>query len=263
MVSTAETSTQTVTATQEIIFATVTVAPNTLTSVQLVIVTTTSVKAAQPNTPSSVPPATSSTTATHPNPPPQTSASAASTVSQPNAPQTSGPPATSNVKTSQPSQPNSISAPSITPFVAPLITLGGSIYTANPSSDYIIGSQTLIPGGPPITVSGTVYSLSPGATKLIIGVFSTNAAGSVQVTPTTRQLTPTTITGSSTGFLTSTASGSLGPVICSGLGGCESSTITTSGVSTFTGEAAIWRKAPSRQKAICAIGVAIPGILLF
>lgn len=47
------------------------------------------------------------------------------------------------------------------------ITIGGSTYTANSASQYIIGSQTLVPGGHPITVSGATYSLSPSATALI------------------------------------------------------------------------------------------------
>ena len=51
----------------------------------------------------------------------------------------------------------------------PLLTIDGITYTPNSASDYIIASQTLIPGGPPITVSGTQLSLFPGASDLVIG----------------------------------------------------------------------------------------------
>ncbi|KAL8747325.1 MAG: hypothetical protein Q9190_000792 [Brigantiaea leucoxantha] len=36
-------------------------------------------------------------------------------------------------------------------------------------SDFIVGSQTLVPGGPAITVNGTLVSLAPSATDLVIG----------------------------------------------------------------------------------------------
>jgi len=42
--------------------------------------------------------------------------------------------------------------------------------------------------------------------------------------------------------LTATVSSGLRPVICSGLGGCESWTTTRDGTATFTGDAAIWKK---------------------
>lgn len=49
----------------------------------------------------------------------------------------------------------------------PAITIAGNTFTANPASQYIIGFQTLIPGGSPITISGTLYSLAPSATALV------------------------------------------------------------------------------------------------
>ncbi|KAL8947486.1 MAG: hypothetical protein Q9222_006234, partial [Ikaeria aurantiellina] len=51
----------------------------------------------------------------------------------------------------------------------PDIPIGQQTFTANEASQYIIGAQTLGPGGPPITVSGTRYSLAPSATALVAG----------------------------------------------------------------------------------------------
>ena len=53
----------------------------------------------------------------------------------------------------------------------PFITLGpsSSILTANSQSNYIIGSETLSPGGPAITISGTRYSLASDASDFVIG----------------------------------------------------------------------------------------------
>jgi hypothetical protein len=105
--------------------------------------------------------------------------------------QTSGPAATSNVKTNQLSNSAPTSVQVNTLIIAPLIAIGSSIYTPNPSSAHIISSSSLIPGGPAITVSGTVYSLSPGATKFVISPASTNTASSVQAESITLQPTPT------------------------------------------------------------------------
>lgn len=51
----------------------------------------------------------------------------------------------------------------------PPLTIGSSVITADSSSQYIIDSHTLVPGGSAITVSGTRISLAPGATELIAG----------------------------------------------------------------------------------------------
>ena len=52
---------------------------------------------------------------------------------------------------------------------APPIVFAGSTVTPTVSGKYVIGSQTLLPGGPGITVSGIPYSLASGATELIAG----------------------------------------------------------------------------------------------
>lgn len=49
------------------------------------------------------------------------------------------------------------------------ITVGGHTITADAGGDYIVGSQTLIPGGSSVAISGTVYSLLPSGTALQVG----------------------------------------------------------------------------------------------
>ena len=49
----------------------------------------------------------------------------------------------------------------------PLLTIGGSVYTAKSGTAFVINGQTLTPGGV-ITVSGTTISLSPMATALVV-----------------------------------------------------------------------------------------------
>ena len=56
-----------------------------------------------------------------------------------------------------------------TASLAPVITLGTSLITANSQSQFLVGSQTLIPGGPAITQGGTVVSLAPSASAIVIG----------------------------------------------------------------------------------------------
>ncbi|KAG9655905.1 hypothetical protein KCU64_g6233, partial [Aureobasidium melanogenum] len=51
--------------------------------------------------------------------------------------------------------------------VAPVLTLDSKTITPNPSSEYIINSQTLAPGGPAITIGETTYSLATSASAVI------------------------------------------------------------------------------------------------
>ncbi|KAI9778133.1 MAG: hypothetical protein M1839_008342 [Geoglossum umbratile] len=60
----------------------------------------------------------------------------------------------------------------------PLLTFGSSTYTANSLSQFIIGGQTLVPGGPAITVSGTRISIASGATSVVVGTSTAREAGS-------------------------------------------------------------------------------------
>ncbi|KAL8825308.1 MAG: hypothetical protein Q9191_004491 [Dirinaria sp. TL-2023a] len=48
------------------------------------------------------------------------------------------------------------------------LTIGGSTYTPNSASAFVIGGQTLSPGGH-IIVSGTPISLAPGASQVVVG----------------------------------------------------------------------------------------------
>lgn len=50
-----------------------------------------------------------------------------------------------------------------------VLTIGGNRYTEMSGSSFLIGSQTLIPGGPAITISGTPISLPVGATAVVVG----------------------------------------------------------------------------------------------
>lgn len=52
---------------------------------------------------------------------------------------------------------------------APLHVSGRKPIYPNVASEYIIGSQTLVPGGPGITISNTLVSLAPSASALVIG----------------------------------------------------------------------------------------------
>ena len=60
----------------------------------------------------------------------------------------------------------------------PAITVGASPITENSASDFVIGSQTLTPGGQ-ITVSGEVISLNPSATDVVFGGTSTQGLGAL------------------------------------------------------------------------------------
>ncbi|KAI4134698.1 MAG: hypothetical protein LQ347_001302 [Umbilicaria vellea] len=67
-----------------------------------------------------------------------------------------------------PASPTSVAA-------APVITFNSQPITANSASDYIIGTQTLVPGSA-ITVSNTIISLATGASAIFIGSSSISLA---------------------------------------------------------------------------------------
>ncbi|KAL8828272.1 MAG: hypothetical protein Q9170_006675 [Blastenia crenularia] len=79
---------------------------------------------------------------------------------------------------------NPVQSASVPPLVtpSPVITIGSSTVTADSSSHFVIGSQTLAPGGPPITHSGTVLSLPSSGSGVIIGP-STQEVQTIQPTP--------------------------------------------------------------------------------
>lgn len=57
----------------------------------------------------------------------------------------------------------------VTPDGNPVLTINGKAYTANSASQYIIGSQTLTPGGPGVTINNVPYSLPSNPTAIISG----------------------------------------------------------------------------------------------
>jgi hypothetical protein len=58
---------------------------------------------------------------------------------------------------------------SLSPTLLPVLTISGTTYTASPlPGEYVIGGQTLDPGGPAITVSGSTFSLAPGGSTVVI-----------------------------------------------------------------------------------------------
>ncbi|MCJ1384349.1 hypothetical protein MMC17_007465 [Xylographa soralifera] len=111
-----------------------------------------------------------------------------------------------------------LSAQTATP---PAITVEGSTLTANTASNYIYGSQTLLPGGPAITVSGTPISLNPAGTALIIGTstisLGPSASSPFTATPASdsssdsQTLVPVSLTPTTTALPASTLLLSLNP----------------------------------------------------
>ena len=93
----------------------------------------------------------------------------------------------------------------LNPTVASVITLQGvATATQDSSSDFVLGSQTLAPGGPAITVDGTPISLPPAGTAIIIGssTFAVQPAGPAILTlpggvVVTEESLPPTVTLSS------------------------------------------------------------------
>ena len=60
-----------------------------------------------------------------------------------------------------------ISTPSSGPS-APVITIGSAIYTENSASQFVIGSQTLVPGGEAITVGTETVSLDSSVGSIVV-----------------------------------------------------------------------------------------------
>lgn len=64
----------------------------------------------------------------------------------------------------------------------PVLTWDGETYTADASSDFVIASQTLTPGGV-ITVLGTPIRLAPAANDVVIGSSTQTLSSSAVITP--------------------------------------------------------------------------------
>ncbi|KAK5737577.1 hypothetical protein LTR17_006624 [Elasticomyces elasticus] len=65
---------------------------------------------------------------------------------------------------SSPADPASLASAS---YELPVITMGSATVSANTASQYVLGTQTLAPGGSAVVVSGTTYSLDPSASALV------------------------------------------------------------------------------------------------
>ena len=73
-----------------------------------------------------------------------------------------------------------LSTPGVTAIAQPVFTFDGSIYTAGPSSDFVIDCHTLSRGGV-IDVDGTRISYDQGGTDVVIGT-STQDLGTASIT---------------------------------------------------------------------------------
>ena len=51
----------------------------------------------------------------------------------------------------------------------PVLTFGGSTYTADQSSNIVLSSQTLLPGSPAVTIDNTPISVAPGGLAAVVG----------------------------------------------------------------------------------------------
>ncbi|MCJ1380370.1 hypothetical protein MMC17_003473 [Xylographa soralifera] len=74
-------------------------------------------------------------------------------------------------------------SPPTTAAVFPVIDLGASSITMNSVSQYTVGSQTLVPGGPAITISGTTISLATSASAIIVNGITQNLPQVVSLQP--------------------------------------------------------------------------------
>ncbi|RMY30117.1 hypothetical protein D0866_08222 [Hortaea werneckii] len=82
-------------------------------------------------------------------------------------------------------QKTGLSAPRLTP--APMVTLDGTVYKANPGSTFDINGSILTPGGV-ITSDGTRISLAPGASAIVVdGETTSLRLGGSQTTPASNE----------------------------------------------------------------------------
>ncbi|KAI7566980.1 hypothetical protein KC317_g5299 [Hortaea werneckii] len=82
-------------------------------------------------------------------------------------------------------QTTELNAPRLTP--APMVTLDGTVYKANPGSTFDINGSILTPGGV-ITSDGTRISLAPGASAIVVdGETTSLRSGGSQTTPASNE----------------------------------------------------------------------------
>ncbi|MCJ1239323.1 hypothetical protein MMC14_007317 [Varicellaria rhodocarpa] len=118
----------------------------------------------------------------------------------------------------------SLTIPLGSAFKSPVITIAGLTATENSASDFVIGTQTLIPGGPPLMISGTPISLAPGATEVVIGSQTETLAAAAMSTEGLGGLIMSGFGGVGSGASTTTTMssvGSGGTLFTGGTGGRE------------------------------------------
>lgn len=54
-----------------------------------------------------------------------------------------------------------LTTPTTNPETGPIITVNNQPVVANSALQYVVGSQNLVPNGPPITISDTPMTLAP------------------------------------------------------------------------------------------------------
>jgi hypothetical protein len=70
------------------------------------------------------------------------------------------------------------------PTAAPVLTLGHNPVTANPQGQFVVGTETLKPGGPAVTVDGSTLSLGLGGTIAVVnGITQTLANAPIITSP--------------------------------------------------------------------------------
>lgn len=99
---------------------------------------------------------------------------------------------------------------SVSTSTGPMLTVAGHTLAPDPNGTYVVGSQTIRPGGPPVTISGTVVSLGADGRTVVVG-------------GTTEMLASTT-----------TGQG-LGSLVWSGIGGGSTDASGGTAVETGTG----------------------------
>ncbi|KAK7613606.1 hypothetical protein BKA81DRAFT_416251 [Phyllosticta paracitricarpa] len=66
---------------------------------------------------------------------------------------------------------------------SPVIVIGGDSFAMGSSSAFVIGQQTLAPGGPAIAVGGTTISLAPSATAVVVNGVSSPLPDAAKAAP--------------------------------------------------------------------------------
>lgn len=122
----------------------------------------------------------------------------------------------------------SLTAP--TPATPAKITLFSQTITANPFSQFVVGSQTLSPGGPAVTILSTPVSLAAAGTAFVVGSSTIALSGG----------SPWTSEGLGGAIISAFGPGGAGTTVTSSAGSKATAKATT-GVEQFTGSAANFR----------------------